>query len=275
MRYWFGYRFGGARKSAKPGSRRPFSPRRRALALEPLEDRRMLSVGGLGVVGDSLSDEYFDQLPPAPYAKNWVELMPARGVNVGEYRVLPDTWPDVRGQGYQFNWAEAGATSGSLLAGGQHTGMAQQVNDGLVDHAVVFIGQNDYWPLGTAYQEIYAGAWTDAQIDAHNDGILANITTAVDALMASGVNLVISDVIDYGVTPFARGIAPDPVGRQRVGDAIGELNIGIQELAFDNGNPWVKSGVMVRDYLVLQQDFQNASVGALHLCRCCASISWQ
>jgi len=61
MRDWFGCGFGGARKSSKPGSRRPFSPRRRALALEPLEDRRLLSVGGLGVVGDSLSDEYFDQ----------------------------------------------------------------------------------------------------------------------------------------------------------------------------------------------------------------------
>ena len=209
----------------------------------------MLSVLGLGVAGDSLSDEYFDQVPPAAYAKNWVELMPARGVNVGEYRVLPDTWPDVREQGYQFNWAVAGATSGSLLADSQHTGLAQQVDDGLVDHAVVAIGQNDYWPLDAAYQGIYAGTWTDAQIDAHNETILANITTAVDTLMASGVKLVISDVIDYGVTPFARGIAPDPVGRQRVADAVGELNFDIAELAFDNEIPWVKSGVMVRDSL--------------------------
>ena len=45
---------------------------------ESLESRQLLAVGGLGLAGDSLTDEYVNE-PYGQYALNWISL-------VGEYR---------------------------------------------------------------------------------------------------------------------------------------------------------------------------------------------
>ena len=67
---------------------------------------------GLGVAGDELSDEYAGQ--PCGDARNWVELLAARGLNFGP----SGGYGEPRGSGYEFNWARAGATSRTLLDDG-------------------------------------------------------------------------------------------------------------------------------------------------------------
>jgi lysophospholipase L1-like esterase len=49
-----------------------------------------------------------------------------------------------RNQGYEYNWTRSDATTGDLIATGQHTGLAAQVARGEVNLVVVFIGGNDF-----------------------------------------------------------------------------------------------------------------------------------
>ena len=108
------------------------------LFAEVLEDRRMLS--GLpikmGIMGDSLSDEYGEQAYGA-YADNWVEqLVTSGGIDVGPI----GAWGEPRRTLHEYNWARYAATSNDLLSSGQHTGLASQVIPSDIDYGVLEIG---------------------------------------------------------------------------------------------------------------------------------------
>src|SRR5579863_3527445 len=69
-------------------------------------------IGALGVMGDSLSDEYFEETY-GTYATNWVQqLVNYRSVNVGPTAAAAGqpggTWGSPRRTGYEFNWALSG-----------------------------------------------------------------------------------------------------------------------------------------------------------------------
>ena len=71
-------------------------------------------IGALGVMGDSLSDEYFEESYGA-YATNWVQqLVVYRSVNVGPTAAAAGqpggTWGNPRGTGYEYDWALSGDT---------------------------------------------------------------------------------------------------------------------------------------------------------------------
>jgi phospholipase/lecithinase/hemolysin len=101
------------------------------------------SLGGIGVLGDSYSDEYEFYPPDRSTARNWVEILAAtRGLEFGPFTTASRGEP--RNQGYAFNWARSDATTDSLIATGQHTGLAAQVARGEVGLVVVFIGGNDF-----------------------------------------------------------------------------------------------------------------------------------
>ncbi|HRN69615.1 MAG TPA: hypothetical protein PLS49_00390, partial [Candidatus Woesebacteria bacterium] len=70
---------------------------------------------GLGILGDSQSDEYrADDNRGANYPTttlNWVEiLVQERNINIGEWGV----WQEPRRSGYAYNWARTGATAASM-----------------------------------------------------------------------------------------------------------------------------------------------------------------
>ena len=75
------------------------SRRGRVCSLERLEERSLLAVGGiegLGVLGDSLSDEYAHELHF--YARNWVELLAEeKDVPFGEIQ----DWGEPRREGQE------------------------------------------------------------------------------------------------------------------------------------------------------------------------------
>jgi lysophospholipase L1-like esterase len=182
----------------------------------------------LGVMGDSLSDEYGHE--SYPYADNWVEqLVLYRGIDVGP----TGAWGEPRRDGfYEYNWARSGATSGSLLSAGQHTGLAAQVAPNSIEYGVLLIGANDQFVGGNAYGNIYAGTWSQAQIDSWVNGIVSNINTALATVAPTGIKLALFNVPDYGVTPFVRSIYTDPARRQLVTDVINnQLNPQVQDLA--------------------------------------------
>ena len=99
--------------------------------------------GGIGVLGDSYSDEYQFYPPHRSTARNWVEILATtRGLNFGRFSTASRGEP--RNQGYEYNWARSDATTDDLIATGQHLGVAAQAARGEVGLVVVFIGGNDF-----------------------------------------------------------------------------------------------------------------------------------
>lgn len=99
--------------------------------------------GGIGVIGDSYSDEYAFYPPHCTAARNWVEILAElRGLDFGPYSTASRGEP--RNQGYAYNWARSAATTDDMIAQGQHTGLAEQVARGEVQVACIFIGGNDF-----------------------------------------------------------------------------------------------------------------------------------
>ena len=253
-------------------NKRSTFPRVRTLTLEPLEGRMMLSLQtialgdpvdaaigipgepdsqttfvaagpGFGAAGDSLTDEYGDAVD---YARNWLELLAEeKGVNFGPH----GDWGTPRAVGYQHNWAVGGATSGSLLDSGQHTGLVQLIDTGAVSYAVLAIGQNDFAPNSAAYQGIYSNTWSQTDIDTYVDGVVENIDTALDTLTTTDVALVMSNVIDYGLAPLTKVLYPSAESRGRVTTVLVELNDRLEDLAFEHQVPIADAFGLARDFL--------------------------
>src|SRR5687768_11788563 len=78
--------------------------------------------GGVGVLGDSYSDEYQFYPPHRARARNWVEILAeTRGIDFGAFSLADRGAP--RHAGYANNWARSGATTANAIAEGQHTGL--------------------------------------------------------------------------------------------------------------------------------------------------------
>lgn len=191
----------------------------------------------LGVMGDSLSDEYFED-PTRANAKNWLQqLAENRAIDPGPTAVAAGqptgTWGSPRGTGYAYNWSAPWATSRTLLSYGQATGLAAQVVIDGINGAVLAIGANDFNPYGEAYTEIYAGTWSTARILAQERRTLANIRSALVTLRRTGIPLILVNILDSGSTP-ALATAPhyaDAEKRQHVTRVIEDLNHQLQQLA--------------------------------------------
>jgi Ca2+-binding RTX toxin-like protein len=222
--------------------------------IELLEDRALLAISGLGIAGDSLSDEYLHET--YSYADNWVELLTQqRGVNVGPQNNTVMGDGDDRGEprregGFEFNWARSGATSTTLLSDGQHTGLAAQINANTVTHAVLAIGQNDFFPSpGGAYTNIYNGTWSQAEIDAHVSTVVGNVTVALTTIDTNDARLVLSNIVDYGLAPATQTAFPDAAKRQLVTNVIDEVNTELLDLAQQSGIPLVDMSSVAADLL--------------------------
>jgi lysophospholipase L1-like esterase len=209
----------------------------------------------LGVAGDSLSDDYSEGA--YSYAKNWVETL-ADYVEVG----AQGTWGAPRDEGFEYNWAQAGATSATLLADGQHTGLAQQIAAGLIDYAVLAVGQNDFGPWTPAYLGVYSGLATESQIDAYIAQVVANIETALQTLHDTGGKVVLANVIDYGVAPVTRAFFPNPSQRDSVTEVLRRVNNELRGLSQQYDVPLVDTFQATKDLLgTNQQPAETVLIG--------------
>lgn len=190
----------------------------------------------LGIMSDSSSDEYRaddNRAGSTAYEQttlSWVELLARyRSVDVGAWginRGLP------RRTGFEYNWARSGATSGSLISQGQHTGMATQVSQGLVDLVYLSIGGNDFAYYYTDAQSIYNGTLSGDALTSKINGVVANITTALDTVLNASptIKVIVATIPDMGNNPTFQAQYPDPVKRQRVTDAIKLSNTGVRAM---------------------------------------------
>lgn len=213
-------------------------------------------LGGFGVLGDSNADEYrADDDRGGAYAAttlNWVELLrQRRGVDFGEW----GSRPEPRRSGYAYNWARSGATAATLVASGQHTGLAAQIEAGIVSNVAIDIGTNDF--NTDAYERIYDGSLSGEALDRKIDDFIGHVTEAVDTILASGSpRIILALVADRGLDPsFAVGF-PDPQGRARATGAVEETNARLRALGDARGFPTWDPNALGQD-LVARIDAQG------------------
>jgi hypothetical protein len=150
---------------------------------------------GIGVLGDSYSDEYQFYPPDRSTARNWVEILAAtRGLDFGGFSAEGRGEP--RNQGYAYNWARSDATTDALITTGQHTGVAAQVARGEVGLVFVFIGGNDL------INALHSDDPT-AELGAALPRALKNYRTAIDTILAASpeVKLVLATLPDVRDLP--------------------------------------------------------------------------
>lgn len=133
--------------------------------------------GGIGVLGDSYSDEYQFYPPHRSKARNWVEILAeTRQVDFGAFTATDRGTP--RHAGYAYNWARSGATTADAIAEGQHTGLAAQVARGEVAAAWIFLGGNDFIEALRHGDPDAAFPTAAEQASAHLDRIIATLREA-------------------------------------------------------------------------------------------------
>lgn len=197
----------------------------------------IIEMGGIGILGDSTSDEYRgDDARGGDYAEttlNWVEqLARTRGLDFGKW----GTWDEPRRTGYEYNWARTGATINTMITTGQHTGLAEQVAEGKVSFVVVWIGNNDFHLKNGPYEEIYSGKLSDADLQKKVDQAVRELTTAMDTILKAGnVKMGVVAITDQGLAPEAKIMFPAAEKRQRVTDAINSINTRVKEFADAHG----------------------------------------
>jgi hypothetical protein len=159
----------------------------------------------IGALGDSYTDEYRFYPPHRSQARNWIEILAAtRGMDFGPFTTTSRRGP--RDQGFAFNWALEGATSGDMVRD-QLPGLAAQVAQGRVTYAWIFIGGDDllYLLRDTATGRLPADQALTALSQVETQ-LATNFTTAVSTLLAASpqVKLVVSTVPDVSLLPLVR-----------------------------------------------------------------------
>lgn len=208
-----------------------------ALTPSAASTQAVTEIGGIGILGDSTSDEYRgDDARGGEYGEttlNWVELLAkTRGLNFGEW----GTWEEPRRTGYEYNWARTGATINTMITTGQHTGLAEQVAEGKVSFVVVWIGNNDFHLKNGPYEEIYSGKLSDTDLQKKVDQAVRELTTAMETVLKAGeVKMGVVAITDQGLAPEAKIMFPDSKKRQRVTDAIASINARVREFADAHG----------------------------------------
>jgi hypothetical protein len=185
--------------------------------------------GGIGVLGDSYSDEYRFYPPDRSTARNWVEiLVEARGLNFG--RFTSEHRGEPRNQGYAYNWARSDATTSDLIATGQHTGLAAQVARGEVTVAIIFIGGNDFINALAANRP-------PADLDRVRARATVNLQIALETILKASPRVCvllatlpdIFDLPEFAAPVRAGKISPAVAAAYQ--DAIGGYNRGLRMTA--------------------------------------------
>jgi hypothetical protein len=156
---------------------------------------------GVGVMGDSASIVASFKWP--------VQLQTDRGLNFG-------------GTGLPYDHAVGGATSTSVLSGGQNTQMAADVTAGNVTLGLFLIGNNDY--AGVA-SNIANGSFSGAALVNFQNTVASNIETATNSALTAGIQgFLLASVPDLTFEPLAASIAANPAQKALVENSISAVN---------------------------------------------------
>jgi phospholipase/lecithinase/hemolysin len=255
---------------------------RRPAAMLPREDRPRLShpvtrskaITGIGVIGDSISDEYRHYAPDRVSARNWVEILATtRELPFGDPVIANRRTTQDRRLAY--NWSQSSATTTSLIAQGQHTGLAAQVNDVAgINLASVTIGTNDFVHVLNTSRSV-------AALGPVMERASANLAAILDSLLGTNATLriAVGTAVDLRCSPILRGALDAGLITGAVADAYGgaiaTFNDRLQDLVADHGrrvvlvdiNQLLAEVTVARTYVVggLEIDCVKASNDPRHL----------
>lgn len=254
--------------------RRTRSGAEEAHAYPPRSFVPLKTIKAVGIVGDSLSDEYRFYAPDRVTARNWVEILAStRGFHFGDRKGTSRGGAEDRR--FAYNWSQSGATTTSLIARGQHTGLAAQIAGGAgISLAAVCIGTNDF-------ANVLAMSRSVGALDSVLESASSNLSTILDSLLCINRELKIAlfTAADLRPSPLLRGallsgLIPAPLG-DAYGGAIAAFNDRLRGLAAANENRIVVvdinqlliETVGARRYFVgdLELDRINAGNDACHL----------
>ncbi|MCA9773024.1 MAG: hypothetical protein KC466_11495 [Myxococcales bacterium] len=184
------------------------------------------AITGVTALGDSLTDVHS--------AVTWPEIAaPLRGVNFG-------------GPGFPYVVAQGGATSVTMLSGGQHTAAAALVQSGAADVAAIWIGGNDF--LDSAVL-IATGILTGPALTSYLRGIVNNIGTAMDTILAQNpARVIVVSLPPVELSPQAQQLA-DEAGIARLAAAVEEGNALLRDAIGARGQAYVDGAALIRDVL--------------------------
>lgn len=177
---------------------------------------RSEGITGIGVIGDSISDEYRFYAPDRASARNWVEILATT-------RELPFGDPGVANRGMAqdrrlaYNWSRSSATTTSLIAQGQHRGLAAQVTEGAaINLASVTIGTNDFADVLNKSRSV-------AALRPVPERASANLAAILGSLLGTNPTLRIAvfTAVDLRCSPILRGALDAGLITGAVADAYG------------------------------------------------------
>ncbi len=167
------------------------------------------------------------------YDDSWVPYeQNLRGLNFG-------------GVGYPYNVAIGGATSETLLEQNQHTQVASFVQSGQVDMAFLSIGGNDFSAVSG---QIATGALNGAALTAWAQGVVDNIDTAIDTVLAQHpTGMVIAGMPDVPLTPAGQVGFDSPTKIARGENAVNLVNTLLKQEVLSRGLVFVDLAQAMRD----------------------------
>lgn len=229
----------------------------------------------IGVLGDSLSDEYNARIHRFDFpliGLNWVEQLAAsRGIDFGPFNDDPELWGEPRKDGFAHNWSRYGlsvteptwaeitpfrfvpsleelTTFGDAIAG-----LAADVASGAVDVVVVQQGNNDFlihlWCGGATPAkpcrpdgEVDGGLLQGPEFEAFVGVLVTELFHAVDTVRAArDVPVLILEIADV-IPPFPLFNPPLSldVGADAYSRAVQIANAAIEAEAARRGLPFVR-----------------------------------
>ncbi|MFI5456565.1 MAG: SGNH/GDSL hydrolase family protein [Isosphaerales bacterium] len=205
----------------------------------PAVNKTPATLGPVGALGDSLTDEYRFYPPDRSLARNWVEILhTVLNVNFGPYTTKSRGEP--RDQGFAYNWARSDATSEDMIAN-QLPGLTAQVAEGEVRYASILIGGDDFLDLlGDAKEGLIPPAEIPADLTQTTTKLITNVETAVATLLAANPNVKVAvwTQPDISQTPLGRAAAATSSEAaallQAVSKATADFNSVVTSLASNN-----------------------------------------
>lgn len=165
------------------------------------------------------------------YSGSWVPYLAVdRGLNFGPSQ--------------SYNRAVGGATTTSLLSGGQHTQVRNIVQAGSADVAFLFIGGNDFGPVALQL----AGGTLDKNTWAA--GMVSRMMTATDTVLsANPKGMIVAGLPDMTLMPAAQSYLPSlpPEALQNVLDAINLVNTQLKAQVLARDLVFLDTAAAMRD----------------------------
>jgi hypothetical protein len=122
------------------------------------------------------------------------------------------------GPTFDYVFAQGGADSASVLSpGNQVDQLVSQVQAGNVSLAMIWIGDNDWFDVAGP---IATGAMSGAALTNFQNTIVANISTAVDAVLNAGGEVILGGFSDIVAAPDAAAIAANPTWKANLESAM-------------------------------------------------------